>query len=124
MPLTDIDPALSLLGQFSRLTGGVAKHLQRMRQETIFSDGAVAAKYKALGAVLWAINARCEPCITFYVRQAIDKGASENELGEFLAVASTMGGCVGELWALKAFKAYKDIQGGRAEPEGDHSCCR
>jgi nucleoside-diphosphate-sugar epimerase len=41
-----------------------------------------------------------------------DVGATQAELGEFLAVASTMGGCVGEMWALKAFKAYKDLANG------------
>ena len=41
-----------------------------MRQEAIFTDGAVPARYKALGAMLWAVSARCEPCIKFYVQQA------------------------------------------------------
>ncbi len=48
-------------------------------------------------------------------------GASEEELGEFLGVGATMGGCVGEMWALKAYKAYKDgIAGVNSQ---DKSCC-
>ena len=78
-------------------------------------------KYKVLGAVLWAINAKCEPCIRFYVQQATKSGVSEEELGEFLAVGATMGGCVGEMWALKAYKAYKDIASGNLTQ--DESCC-
>lgn len=46
-----------------------------------------------------------EPCIVFYVQQAVTLGATEAELGEALVVASTMGACVGEMWALKAYKA-------------------
>ena len=47
-----------------------------------------------------------------------------NELGEFLAVASTMGGCVGEMWALKAFKAYKDLAHGETTTATEEpSCC-
>lgn len=115
--LEQIDPSLGLLKEFSRLSQGTAAAIQKMRQAAIFTDGKVPARYKALGAVLWAVCARCEPCIRFYVQRAVSLGATEQELAEFLAVGSTMGGCVGEMWALKAYAAFRD---GRA-PEG--SCC-
>ncbi len=125
MPLTDIDPALGLMAEFAQLTKGTAQHVQQMRQDAIFTDGAVPARYKALAAMLWAVSARCEPCIKFYVRQAVHLGAAKHELGEFLAVASTMGGCVGEMWALKAFKAYKDLANGQPARVADQEpgCC-
>lgn len=119
--LTKIDPALGLMKEFAKVTHGIPAHIQKMRQETIFKEGVVPIKYKVLGSVLWAINAKCEPCIRFYVQQAIQNGASEAELGEFLAVAATMGGCVGEMWALKAYKAYKDGTAGAGQ---DESCCQ
>jgi alkylhydroperoxidase/carboxymuconolactone decarboxylase family protein YurZ len=59
----------------------------------------------------------------FYVQQAVTLGATETELGEALAVASTMGGCVGEMWALKAYKAYKDFIGGQTVMQAEPSCC-
>lgn len=117
---TSIDPALGLIKEFSKATHGVPAHIQKMRQETIFKEGVVPVRYKILASVLWAINAKCEPCIRFYVLQAIKSGASEEELGEFLAVAATMGGCVGEMWALKAYKVYKDGTAGTVQ---DESCC-
>lgn len=123
MQLTDIDPALSLMTEFGRLTKNTTRHINQMRQEAIFSDGAVPARFKALAAMLWAISARCEPCFKFYVQQSVKLGVTENELGEVLAVASTMGGCVGEMWALKAFKSYRDFTGGKAETESEPSCC-
>ncbi|RXZ42217.1 carboxymuconolactone decarboxylase family protein [Crenobacter cavernae] len=123
MQATDIDPALGLMAEFGRLTQGTTQHIQRMRQDAIFSEGAVPARYKTLAAMLWAISARCEPCFKFYVQQAVRLGATQEELGEVLAVASTMGGCVGEMWALKAFKAYKDFTSGKAAPEAEPSCC-
>ncbi|MBI4239174.1 MAG: carboxymuconolactone decarboxylase family protein [Deltaproteobacteria bacterium] len=119
--LTGVDPALGLMKEFAKVTQGVPAHIQKMRQETIFKEGAVPSKYKTLAAVLWAINAKCEPCIRFYIQQAAKSGASEVELGEFLAVGATMGGCVGEMWALKAYKAYKDTT---AEKDQDESCCQ
>lgn len=120
MPLTDLDPALGLMADFARISKGTSKHINHMRQDAIFADGAVPARLKALAAMLWAISARCEPCAAFYVGEAVRLGATESELGEFLAIASTMGGCVGEMWALKAFKAYRDLAN---KGPADDTCC-
>lgn len=122
--LTTIDPALGLMAEFSKITKGMPAHIAKMRQEAIFSDGTIAAKYKALAATLWSISSRCEPCIKYYVSQAAKLGATEQELGEFLAIASTMGGCVGEMWALKAYKAFKDrLSGIISSSSEEPSCC-
>ena len=115
--LENVDPALALMKEFGRRTLGTAAAIQRMRQEVLFKDGTVPAKYKTLAAALWAVSARCEPCIRFYIQEAAKLGVTEEELGEFLAVGSTMGGCVGEMWALKAFAAYRD------QTAGEASCC-
>ena len=101
----------------SKVTKNTAGHIQKMRQEAIFTDGVFPAKVKALAAALWGISARCEPCLKFYILKAKELGASEQEIGEFLAVASAMGGCVGEMWALKAYQATKN--GG----EQKETCC-
>lgn len=123
MSLKAIDPALDLMGDFAKVTHGVTRHIQQMRQAAIFTDGALPARQKALAAVLWSISARCEPCIVFYVQQAVTFGVTEAELSEVLAVASTMGGCVGEMWALKTYKAYKDFVSGQATTQTEPSCC-
>lgn len=121
--MSNVDPALDLMGEFAKVTQGTARHIQQMRQAAIFTDGALPARQKALGAMLWSIGARCEPCITYYVQQAVTRGATEAELGEVLAVATTMGGCVGEMWALKAFKAYQEVVSGQASTPVEPSCC-
>lgn len=115
--LTDIEPAYEHLTDFAKATHGTTGAIQGMRQKAIYSDGALPARVKALGALLWSISARCEPCIKYYVHKAVELGATEDEIGEICAVASTMGGCVGEMWALKAFAALK---GGSTV---DESCC-
>lgn len=104
--LEQIDPALGLMGAFSKISLGTSQKIQQMRQEVIFTDGQLSAKIKSLAAMLCGINARCEPCLKYYVLKAKSLGATEAELGEMLAVVSTMGGCVGEMWALKAYKAF------------------
>jgi AhpD family alkylhydroperoxidase len=123
MSSSKIAPALDNRAEFHALTKGTARHIAAMRQEAVFADGAVPARTKALAAMLWAISARCEPCIDYYVQQAVRHGATEAELGEFFAVAATMGGCVGEMWAMKAFAAYKGSRRGTAAPKEASGCC-
>lgn len=122
MDYKKIDPALALMNDFGKVTGGMPALIDQMRKKAIFSDGTVPQKYKILTAMIWSISAKCEPCFKYYVQHAIQAGTSEAELGEFLAVASTMGGCVGEMWALKAFKAFKD-HAGETVSDQPPSCC-
>ena len=110
--LTKIEPALALMGQFGKLTGGSTAAMHALRKKTLYADGDVPAKYKILAAALWSVSARCEPCIRYYVNEAVKRDVTEKELAEFLAVATGMGGCVGETWAMKAFKAYHGIKDG------------
>ncbi len=121
MDLKKVDPALELMNEFAKATNGMPAMVDRLRQKSIFSDGVVPIKFKILAAVLWSINSRCEPCFKYYIQQAIKQGATEAELGEFLAVASAMGGCVGEMWALKAYEAFK--VGGDPNSASDEHCC-
>jgi len=116
MSLKDIDPALGSLKEFSGMSCGTVGAIDKMRKDVIFADGKVDKKFKALGAVLWSISEKCEPCIKFYVLQTKKFGVTKEELAEYLAVASTMGGCVGEMWALKAFAAFNEESSGE-------SCC-
>lgn len=86
----------------------LVRHLKVMRQEAIYQDGALPARVKVLAAVLWSVSARCEPCIAAYMHQAKQLGATSEEMAEMLAVASAMGGCVGETWANKALAIARD----------------
>lgn len=116
--LETIDPALGLMSEFSKISQGTSSHIHKMRQEAVFSDGVFPAKFKALTAAVWGISARCEPCLKFYILKAKELGATEEEVGEMLAVASAMGGCVGEMWALKAYKAFKE------KGDSEEECCK
>ncbi len=119
--LKEIDPAYESFSEFSKVTKGTTALIQKMRQQAIYADGVVPAKYKSLAAALWSIAVRCEPCIKYYVQLSAKNGATKEEIGEFLAVGSTMGGCVGETWSLKAFKAYQDLDD--SQSKGQEACC-
>ena len=125
METKNTDHAANLMRDFAKIAKGTTAHIQKMRQDVIYSDGTITAKVKVLAALLWSISARCEPCVRWYAQTAAKHEVSEQELGEFLAVASTMGGCVGETWALKAFEAYQGVKGGGASSSSEpESCCR
>ncbi len=111
----------SLFADLRRLSPKVTGGLLRMRQEA-YRDGVVACKYKLLTALAISITIRCEPCIGAYVKMAIEKDISQQELIEFLEVAMTMQGCPGEEWALKAYAAYKEYTNGIRTTE-PVSCC-
>lgn len=110
-----------LFAELRKLSPKVTGGLLRMRQEA-YRDGAAPAKYKLLTAMAISITIRCEPCIRAYVQMACDKGITQDELIEFLEVAMTMQGCPGEEWALKAYAAYKECQGGTPSDSGS-ACC-
>ena len=124
MDINKIDPALDFLKDFNKATNGAADLIGKMRKQTIFTSGSVDAKYKILGAMLWSISARCEPCIKYYVFQAAKYSVTDAEIGEILAVASTMGGCIGEMWALKAYKAFQEKGNNDSHVEDEPLCCR
>jgi AhpD family alkylhydroperoxidase len=112
--------AEDLYKELRRLTPKVTGGLVRMREET-FRDAAVPAKYKVLAALTVVVVEKCEPCIRAYTKMAYEKGATEEELLEFLNVAMTEGGCPGEQWALKAYAVYKELKEGKEIKED--VCC-
>ncbi|PIP95769.1 MAG: hypothetical protein COW00_08260 [Bdellovibrio sp. CG12_big_fil_rev_8_21_14_0_65_39_13] len=122
MDMKQIDPALGLMKDFSKVSSGTVQDIDKMRQKAIFTEGVVSKKNKIMAAVIWAISTKCEPCFKFYVQKAKEADISEQEFGEFMAIASTMGGCVGEMWALKAYKVFKD-QDEESANKKDPSCC-
>lgn len=105
MNLTDVDPAFEARPRFARAANGVTRQVEDLRRRHLYADGTLPVKTKVLMALLWSVSARCEPCVAYYARRARELGASEAEVGETLAVATTMGACVAETWAVKAFAA-------------------
>ena len=101
-----------------RVTGGILR-----ARDASYEDGTVAGKYKLLTALAISIAIRCEPCIRAYVRLAVERGVTKEELIEFLNVAMTMQGCPGEEWAIKAYGVYKDLVAGSALSADGGSCC-
>ncbi len=94
--------------ELARLSPEVTASITKMRQAA-YASGEVPGKYKLLTAAAISVAIRCEPCIRAYVEWAAKKGASKQELIEFLNVTMTMQGCPGEEWSLKALQAYDEL---------------
>ena len=106
--------------ELARLSPEMTASIARMRQ-VAYNTGQVPSKYKLLTAAAMSVVIRCEPCIRAYVEWAANKGATKEELVEFLNVAMTMQGCPGEEWALKALAAYDELVEGRSVER--NGCC-
>ena len=110
----------NLYAEFRKSSPKVTGGLIRMRAET-FRDDVIPAKYKILAALAIVIVTKCEPCIKAYTKMAYQVGTTKEEFIEFLNVAMTEGGCPAEMWALKAYQTYKDLQHGKTIDE--EICC-
>ncbi len=55
-------------------------------------DGALSSKTKQLISIALSVTARCQYCIAFHTRSAIEAGATRQEILEAALVAGVMGG--------------------------------
>ncbi len=73
------------------------------------SDGVLSSKYKELIAIAISVIVKCEWCIAFHVKMAIDKGASKQEIMESCWVAVAMGGGPALMYMQFVQKAIDDF---------------
>jgi AhpD family alkylhydroperoxidase len=67
---------------------------------------ALDRKTKELIAVGISVAARCDDCIGFHVKAAIEQGATQEEVAEALAMAIYMGAGPSVMYATHALDAY------------------
>ena len=76
-----------------------------------FSDGALDKKTKELMALSISIVTKCEPCMEWHLEQAMQSGATDEEIYETIDVAIEMGGGQAGAYArfvLKAMEYFKE----------------
>jgi AhpD family alkylhydroperoxidase len=61
-------------------------------EEKAFSNGALNKKTKELMALSISIVTKCEPCMEWHLGQALQAGATDQEIYETIDVAIEMGG--------------------------------
>jgi AhpD family alkylhydroperoxidase len=77
-------------GRWLKLNSKVYNAAMKM-EEVAFSDGALSKKHKELIALGIAVITDCESCMQWHMEQAVQAGATQQEIVETLEVAIEMG---------------------------------
>ncbi len=73
-------------------------------------EGALDGKTKELIALGIAIAVRCEGCIAYHVHDAVEAGASRDEIMETIGVAVLMGGGPALMYGAEALEALDQFE--------------
>ena len=98
----------SLSAELRNLRGGapdVMKAFSSMAQAAL-AQGALDPKTKELIALGIAVAVRCDDCIAFHVKAAVDRGATREEVLETLGMSIYMGAGPSAMYASHALGAY------------------
>lgn len=74
-----------------------------------YKDGALKTKQKELIALGISIGVRCEDCITFHTYEALEHGATPEEVIECINVAIQMGGGPAIIYGARALEALEQF---------------
>jgi len=72
-------------------------------------EGTLSSKTKELIALGIAITVRCDGCIAFHVHDALNAGASSEEILETIGVAILMGGGPALVYGCEAMEALEQF---------------
>lgn len=73
-------------------------------------DGALSSKVKELIALSIAVASRCDGCICFHTHDALQAGATSEEIHEALGVAVLMGGGPALMYATHVVEAIEQFE--------------
>ena len=95
-------------------TPDVMKAFSGMAQAA-FRTNALDSKTKELIAPAIGVAVRCDACIAFHAKAAVDQGASRDEVLETLSMAIYMDAGPSVMCAAHALEAYKQFEDGRSQ---------
>lgn len=111
-----MNKSMKKLKEVKRTMGAVGKmHPEAMQGFQNFmkgskSDGALNAKTKELIGVAISIARQCSWCITLHIKNALDAGATREEIIEASLVAVTLGGGPALMHMHYVFEALDDLE--------------
>ena len=71
-----------------------------------YSDAALTRHIKELIALAIAVTVRCDGCVAFHAKQALEAGATREEVVDAIGVAIQMGGGPSMVYGADALSAY------------------
>jgi len=101
----------NLLAMMKKLGGHIPDTMQGFQSlhQAGASEGALSSKVKELIALGIAITVRCDGCIAFHVHDAIEAGATFEEITETIGVAIVMGGGPSMVYGCEALSALEQF---------------
>ncbi len=96
------------LAQLGQEIPGPMSGFARLHRKAV-EDGALPAKVKEMMALAISITVGCDGCIAYHVHDAVQAGASRQELLETIGVALLMGGGPGSIYAAHAMDAIEQF---------------
>ncbi len=78
--------------------------------ESTFANGTLSPKFKELMALAIGISVRCDGCISYHVHDALEAGASREEIVETIGVSILMGGGPAVVYGSQALKALNEFE--------------
>ena len=109
-----------------QLTKGLSTELKKLRggapdvmkafssiAQSALNQGALDTKTKELIALGISVAVRCDDCIAFHVKAAVDRGATREEILETLGMAIYMGAGPAAMYASHALGAYAQFAAAR-----------
>jgi len=105
-----------LAAELRNLRGGaseVMKHFAAIAQAAL-APKALDAKTKELIALAISVAVRCDDCIAFHTKAAVEQGASRDEVLETLGMAIYMGAGPSAMYASHALGAFTQFEAAKA----------
>lgn len=93
----------------------VMKGFSAMAQSAL-KPGALDTKTKELIALAIGITVRCDGCLAFHAKAALDQGATREEILETIGMAIYMGGGPSMVYGAEALDAYDQFAEKKAPP--------
>lgn len=104
--------AQMLSGELGNLRGGapqVMKGFSAIAQAAL-TPGVLDVKTKELIALAISVAVRCDDCVAFHAKAAVEQGASREEMLETLGMAIYMGAGPSVMYASHALGAFTQYQ--------------
>jgi AhpD family alkylhydroperoxidase len=102
----------SLIGKLRRQAPAVLAGFGQLH-EGAMKPGALDTKQKELIALGIGIGSRCDACIAFHVYEALDNGATHDEIVETIGVGVMMGGGPSLMYGAHALAALEQFEDAR-----------
>jgi AhpD family alkylhydroperoxidase len=96
------------LAQLGREIPGPMTGFARLHRKAM-DDGALRAAEKEMMALAISIVVGCDGCIAYHVHDAVEAGATRQELLETVGVGILMGGGPGSIYAAHALDAIEQF---------------